>query len=321
MPTPYSTDYDQPVDELGFTEKLPGAHQGPPTQFRSEKQVAQRNANLMKGAFGRLGAGIDLLQSYRPGGAAALTSGLFQGQANVLAGSRTQAPDLLNYTRGAQAHRARKAARRGQKMALVGGLISAVGSVAGAAVGGAPGAAIGGAPGKAIAGAAGSTQEVYGQGGGPTGNIDTGFQPIPTAQAQIASSPATGAPAGAPAQPGTALPAQLQSEAPGTPPVGAPAGGPTGGGPQPGGPGGAPGGAVDPMAVGGQGGLLAQGSVGSQAMAQQLTTDLGPTMASNVIGIAKMDLDIDGTNEEFYDVMDSGLDAMASAMFSRLSGV
>ncbi len=75
------------------------------------------------------------------------------------------------------------------------------------------------------------------------------------------------------------------------------------------------------MAVGGQGGLLAQGSVGSQAMAQQLTTDLGPTMASNVIGIAKLDLDIDGTNEQFYDVMDSGMDAMVSAMFTRLSGV
>lgn len=310
---PYSTDYDQPVDELGFTEKLPGPHQGPPTQFRSEKQVAQRNANLMKGAFGRLGAGMDLLQSYRPGGAAAMTSGLFQGQANILAGSRTQAPDLLNYTRGAQAHRARKAAKRGQKMALIGGLIQGAGTVAGAAVGGAPGAAAGGAPGKAMVDAAAQTASV------PAAEM-----PFPqtagTAQAQIAPSPAGEAPAGAPAQQGTALQAQMQPSAPGTPPVGAPEGGAVGGGPQPGAPGGAAGGAVDPMAVGGQGGLLAQGSVGSQAMAQQLTTDLGPTVASNVIGVAKMELDIDGTNDQFYDVVDSSLDAMVSAMFSGSMG-
>ena len=55
-------------------------------------------------------------------------------------------------------------------------------------------------------------------------------------------------------------------------------------------------------------------------MAQQMTTDLGPTMASNVIGVAKMELDIDGTNDQFYDVMDSSLDAMVSSMFSGSMG-
>jgi len=318
------------LDDLGFSQSLPKGHAGPRVQFLSEKKVAQRNANLMRGAFGRLGAGLDLLQSYRPGGAAALSSGMFQQQANVLANSRTQAPDLMYFTRGAIAHRARKASKRAGQMNLLAGAIQAAGTALGGAAGGAAAGALTSAAGMTGQPAQPGAPDPYGQQGAPppaVGGAVGGAQEAGPAQAAGAVEPGTG---GTPGAPGLET---LLRGVPGNDPLGDPnqyqdpvgpktqagvgqaqldpgGGGGAAGGPQP---------AQGAMGMdgGGGGSMLQSGLVGPMSMVQQLSSSMGPEVAANMVGMAKADDSSHYDNVQFYDGFEAGLDQMMVRVFSR----
>lgn len=126
----------QQVDELGYTEQLPGHVSGPELQHISSRTVGRRNAQLMRDALGTLKGGLGNLRSYRPGGAAAMSSGLYQNMAQVLQNSRTYAPDIVS---PGQYEYARKRARRKAKQARSRGRIGAgarlLATGAGAAIG------------------------------------------------------------------------------------------------------------------------------------------------------------------------------------------
>lgn len=127
-------------DDLGYTQHLPMGGIGPFAQYEAERIVAQRNAELMRQAVAAIGdsrsGALGLMESYRPGGAASLASGIHMqagmGIANMLAASRTQAPDLLYTHRRDRARRARQQAKRAS---LIGGLGS-LAMIGGAAIGG-----------------------------------------------------------------------------------------------------------------------------------------------------------------------------------------
>lgn len=122
-------------DELGYTEKIPQGGIAPFAQFESERIVAQRNARLMGEAVTTIGDArsnaLGRMESYRPGGAAALASGIDMqagmGMANMLAASRTEAPDLLYQNRRDRSRRAAQKARQMQyiQLAVQGGLAAA----------------------------------------------------------------------------------------------------------------------------------------------------------------------------------------------------
>lgn len=127
-------------DEFGFTENLPMADVGPYAQHEANRIAAQRNARLGREAGAALYGGLHNLQSYRPGGAAAMASGMYGQQAATLLSMRQAAPDLMTMWRKVESDRARKDAERA---ALLSAGISAVGSLAGAALGGIGGIGLG----------------------------------------------------------------------------------------------------------------------------------------------------------------------------------
>lgn len=127
------------VDSLGFptSGKNPPAEIADQVQLLAERNVAQRNAGLNQDAFSALQGGLGQLQSYRPGGAAAMASPYYSQMAQVLQNSQTQAPDLLYNSRLQAQQKAKKAARQASNMQIAGAVISAAGAVLAPATGGA----------------------------------------------------------------------------------------------------------------------------------------------------------------------------------------
>ena len=181
------------MSDLGFTSSLPGRRVGAETQYLAEKRTAERNQRLMEQgmdatrarteeAGGALQQGLGLLQSYRPGGAAALASGSYSQMANMIYGQggreadiysamRTEAPDLMFRYREHQRKSANRRAKRARIMGLVGTAIGAAATIAtgGAAaplmaMGGA--AAAGAAGGGAVGGAVGASPGAFNWGKG-----------------------------------------------------------------------------------------------------------------------------------------------------------
>lgn len=263
------------LNELGFWDTMPGANIGPEAQYESEAAVARYNQRLGYAANEAMRQGALNMQSYRPGGSAAMLSPFYQGQANTLLSMRTEAPDNTFRWRAVQADRAAKAARRTQLLstgisaaAMLGSAAIGALAPAGAAAGGV-GAAIGGAAqglgtalggyymGQGMSATAGNASsgvgyEAQSYGAGATAGYATGSgavgQPV-TAPAESNPLSAGGTPTTMPAQSGGAT-------APGGPSAPSPQGGPGGPAPQggPGGPEGAPGSpGGGPMASGGGG--------------------------------------------------------------------
>lgn len=110
-------------------------------QYEANRRTDARRQALWSDAQNTLRQGLDLFQSYRPGGSAALASGLFQQRAGLY-GQQAQSlesPDLLiDYRRDAQA-KADIEARRAQRFSQVMGALQLGASVAGAAAGAAAG--------------------------------------------------------------------------------------------------------------------------------------------------------------------------------------
>lgn len=187
------------LDEQGYTPVMPGRYVARAAQYESERFVAKRNAQIRADALHALKGGLGLLSSYRPGGAAALTSPYFANMANVLMNSQIETPDLLaNVRRAAQASAAKRA-RTAQALQIAG---TAVGAI----FGGPAGAAIGGALGSAAAPAAvpssvtepASASDAYGGGPGMVADPGTsGGVPGTSAPPSVLGEPATMGGAGA----------------------------------------------------------------------------------------------------------------------------
>lgn len=155
------------LDELGYSAGLPGSHIAPDVQYLAEARAARRNLALARQGLSQgmaaLRQGTETLSSYRPGGAAALTSGLYQSQADLAfrgaLAQQQEAPDLMFYYDKQVRQSAEDAAGRSALTSSIFGLAgTAVGAVLG---GGGGGSALGGLLG-------GATQQTP---GGPGTNV------------------------------------------------------------------------------------------------------------------------------------------------------
>lgn len=146
-------------------------------QYEADRRTERRKQALWGDAQNVMRQGTDLMQTYRPGGSAALASGIYQNRGAMYGNQAmsTESPDLLMRYRADkqdEADEERKAAeRRAEKQAQTMGLVQAAATVAGAAVGGVGGVALGAAAGQALkanSGVGGTTpgqQPAYGVGG------------------------------------------------------------------------------------------------------------------------------------------------------------
>ena len=274
---------------------IPGSEFGLQFQYEAQRRTQQQRNALWGSAQGTIGQGLDLLQSYRPGGSAALASGLFGQRANLFAGQAAslEEPDLMSAYREKKEIEATREAKKAARMQAITGVLGALGGVAGAAMG-APGGGAGattaagiGNPqgvGSALSGGQGS---LYGPQTAQAGMAPNGPAMAPQMGPQMgpqsfqgfqAPNPNAGtAQAGmAPSGPGGSAGGQQAGFALGAGGSGG-AGGPVTGGPQPGRPSPSqPGGGMAAAGGGGlgQGGILAgpalvQHTVASDPMTQQ----------------------------------------------------
>jgi len=239
-------------------------------QYEADRQTELYRRSLFRDARGSMRQGIGVMESYRPGGSAALAGGMYHGMANLYAGqaSQLQSPDvMMNIRDKAQV----EANRESQRAAGMGRLIGLAGTIAGFAVGGPAGAAVGSQLGQAVGGSqapsnAGIDPGLYrGQSG--TGSVAStgGAMPQPPSAGAsggglsgpaVPTAGAAGGVAGGAAGGGAAGMAGGGGARIGGPQPGPPGGGGFGGAPAPGGVAGAPPGAP----VGGN--LFPQGGVG-----------------------------------------------------------
>ena len=228
-------------------------------QYEANRRTEQRRQALWNDAQGSIRQGLDLFQSYRPGGSAALASGMF-GQSAGLYGQQAQtleAPDLLIDWRRDKQAKADLEAKRAQRFSQVMGVFQFGAQVASAASGGGPVAAAATLP------SAGAPPTVPGAtvpgGGGVGGGVGAAV-----------GGGGYGQPGGQPARVGGVGTVTAPGMTPGAPdllPGGGSSGGFAGGGggparrgasPGPGGPGGAP-----PGGPGGGGGPAGPGGAGA----------------------------------------------------------
>jgi len=253
---PYGPDVQWDINGNPINQRLPRLENAVDWQFLANQKAEQRRSALWGDAQGVLGQGIDLLQSYRPGGSAALASGLFGQRANMFAAQAqdTEAPDLMMGYRQQKQLEADKEAKRAARFNRILGGIGAVSNLVGAVTGAGqqtPPTVQGGQTQPPTAPAQAQVPGTQSGNMGPTSlrqSIGYGDQ---TAQSQIGQPQAPG-------QMGPPLPtAQATvgrgSQAPGAAsgagaPAPAPGAGPRPGGPQPPGGGGGGGGAGMAMA-------------------------------------------------------------------------
>jgi hypothetical protein len=248
------------VDEYGFPITLPSAETAGEMQMIADRQTMIRNDQLMREALGKgdilygagqgaLQSGLMNLQTYRPGGAAALTSPYYTGMANLYASQadfglrgaaarRTESPDLMFRYRDAARKDAADAAKRSGLVQLVAGV---GGAVIGGAMGGPAGAMVGGGIGGQIGQQAGPNvpgvpQSLQGPGvtpltppGGGEGVSGTGGAPTGGEGGATGATPGGGFLQGAT---GDMLRGAPPAGGAGAPPEGGAAGAPPGG-PQP----------------------------------------------------------------------------------------
>lgn len=163
-PDPYSLEWDSQTG-------MPIGMKGPPSaamagryQYRAEEIAAQRRAALQQGAMATMGQGMNLFESFRPGGAAQLAQGQFAQKAGMMLGTAAmiEAPDMLFNYREDAARRAERAAKKARDAQIFGSIIQAAATIGGAVIGGPAGAVAGsvagGAAGGAVSGASAGAQ-------------------------------------------------------------------------------------------------------------------------------------------------------------------
>lgn len=132
-------------------------------QYEANRRSETRRQALWGDAQNTMRQGLDLMQSYRPGGSAALASGMY-GQKAGLYGNQaqdTEAPDLLMGYRDWQQAKADAERKQAERFARTTAVGSAVAAIAGTAIGGpAVGAALGAGV-NALGGAVAPNQNSY----------------------------------------------------------------------------------------------------------------------------------------------------------------
>lgn len=132
--------------------QLPGPQQAFQAQYASERESTLRNEYLARQAGEVYRQGAQTLTAYRPGGAAALTSGLFGGQAQAILAGRSESPDLMGlYNKYRDEMREEEA----RKKEVGSGIGSFLGGIGGAIFGGTAGAGVGSGLGSALGGIVG----------------------------------------------------------------------------------------------------------------------------------------------------------------------
>lgn len=161
------------VDRYGLPRNpsalMPDHELGPHVQFAADVARIRRNRRLEDDAFGAQQGALGLLESYRPGGAAAMASGVHSRMSDILLASRTdETPDYLFRYREHKAHEAQKAARRASQLKAVGTIAGIAASFINPALGAGIMAATQAASGSEDAGSYdANTQQFYEQSGMP----------------------------------------------------------------------------------------------------------------------------------------------------------
>lgn len=189
-PDPYSVQWDPRTGMPIGLQGPPGAHQARAYQYRAMEMARQRRESLWGSAEGAVRGGMNLFQSYRPGGAASLAAGL-QSQLGSMyaahAGSITE-PDMGGELRRYEQEQANRAAERAQQLGAITGLFQAGAGILGTIAGGPVGGAAASAAAGALTGGAG--------GAGAGTSYSSGYNPSSGANAQAGSGSYSSAPPG-----------------------------------------------------------------------------------------------------------------------------
>lgn len=125
-------DMDAVIDQYGFSRGgLPNQFIAPDVQFLAERWAARRRQQLFGRARGVGRQAIGTMEAYRPGGAAAMTAGLYGNLQNAFMteAMNTQAPDHMFRYDEWQDRRREKQAEKLQTLNAIFGGISAIGSL------------------------------------------------------------------------------------------------------------------------------------------------------------------------------------------------
>jgi hypothetical protein len=204
--------FDPRTGAMQGPNTLPGADIAADVQAKQDQVMREMQIRKLQDATRMEMGALGLMQSYRPGGGAALEANVYGRAAGSLRAETAamQPLDLMYNARKEDADPARRAANRASRRGMFGNIIGGIATVAGAIIGGPGGAAAGAAIGKGLTGGLGQTTA--------TGGLAAGLEPE------------TG-PAGATGAPGPAGPADGPGAgvgAPGTLGVGLDAPGATG---------------------------------------------------------------------------------------------
>lgn len=156
---------------------MPAAKSALAWQYEADRRTEQRRQALWGDAQNVMRQGTDLMQTYRPGGSAAMASGMYQNRGAMYGNQAmaTESPDLLARWREKKAYdaetKAAQMAREAKSAANMATGLQIVGTVAGAATGGIAGAALAAGAGAGVAlaarnaGGGASQNPSYGVGG------------------------------------------------------------------------------------------------------------------------------------------------------------
>jgi hypothetical protein len=207
--------FDPRTGSMQGPNTLPGADIAADVQARQDQAMREMQIRKLQDATRMEMGALGLLQSYRPGGGAALEANVYGRAAGSLrAETAAMLPlDLMYNARKEDADAARRAANRASRRGMFGNIIGGIATVAGAIIGGPGGAAAGAAIGKGLTGGYGQTTA--------TGGFAAGLEP------ETGPAGASG-PAGAPGPAGPADGPGAGVGAPGTLGVGLDAPGATG---------------------------------------------------------------------------------------------
>ena len=152
--SPNAPQFDETGRPVG---PMPAAETALAWQYEADRRTEQRKQALWGDAQNVMRQGTDLMQTYRPGGSAALASGMYQNRGAMYANQSmaTETPDLLMRYREKAAYdaesKAEQAARDAKHQANTAMAVQLAGTVIGAAAGGVGGAALGAAAGGLVA--------------------------------------------------------------------------------------------------------------------------------------------------------------------------